>query len=404
MKNSKRITLTILALIGFITSIKLSVIYIDANFNPYALSSFCSINDLIDCDGVAKTTHSQFFGVPLAFWGLFLYFIFLFFTYVDKLQNIQIKGFKIFGFTEVFRNPESYICALGVIAFFISMVLAGISLFEIHKICILCFFTYILNLVIGLFAKPADENYLTVFKTSFLDFIDALKIKKYLIAFTVVLAVAVGILSYTTLTDVLAPQVKLEKDMKKYSSSSGDEYKISGNILGDPKAVLVVHEYTDYQCPFCFVLNTMLLRAVNELSDIKVVHHNLPLDKDCNPTLDSQMHPGSCKLAKYVIAAGMQGKYWDMNNLLFDQKEDEYTNEEILLKDAKKLGLDIEKLKTDANSKETSAMLKKEIDEAINLGIDGTPAIRINMETHVGIIPYEELKAKLIKAGAKERK
>ena len=49
-------------------------------------------------------------------------------------------------------------------------------------------------------------------------------------------------------------------------------------------------------------------------------------------------------------------------------------------------------------------MLKKEIDEAINLGIDGTPAIRINMETHVGIIPYEELKAKLIKAGAKERK
>ena len=85
MKLSKRITLSILSLIGFITSIKLAMIYIDANFNPYALSSFCSINDLIDCDGVAKTTHSQFFGIPLAFWGLFLYFVFLFFKFADKI-------------------------------------------------------------------------------------------------------------------------------------------------------------------------------------------------------------------------------------------------------------------------------------------------------------------------------
>ena len=45
----------------------------------------------------------------------------------------------------------------------------------------------------------------------------------------------------------------------------------------------------------------------------------------------------------------------------------------------------------------------KEIDDAIKIGIDGTPAIRLNMETHVGVIPYEELKAKLIKAGAVER-
>ena len=128
MKLSKRIILTILALIGFLTSVKLSLIYIDANFNPYALSSFCSINDLIDCDGVAKTSHSQFFGVPLAFWGLFLYFVFLFFTYVDKLQKVEIRGFKLLGFTEVFKHPESYICALGIIAFLISMSLACISI------------------------------------------------------------------------------------------------------------------------------------------------------------------------------------------------------------------------------------------------------------------------------------
>lgn len=401
MKITKRIILTILALVGFITSVKLTMIYIDANFNPYALSSFCSINELIDCDGVAKTGHSQFFGIPLAFWGLFLYFVFLFFTFIDKIQKIEIKGFKIFGFTEVFKHPESYISALGIIAFFISMILAFVSIFEIHKICILCFFTYILNLLIGLYAKPDNENYIEVFKTSFKDFVDAVKIKKYAIAFAILIIAAIGVLTYTTVSNVLAPQVKLQKELETYSKSDGTSYKASGNMLGDKNAALVVHEYTDYQCPFCFVLNTMTMRAVSELSNVKVVHHNLPLDMECNPSLTSQMHAGSCKLAKYAIAAGYQGKYWDMNNMLFDK---EYENEEEMLADAKKLGLNIEKLKEDAYSEKTAQELRKEIDEATNLGIDGTPAIRINMETKVGIMPYEELKEKLIKAGAKERK
>ena len=400
MKTAKRIALTILALTGFITSVKLAFIYWDANFNPYALSSFCSINELIDCDGVAKTTHSQFFGIPLALWGVFLYFILRVFTFVDKLKNFEIKGFKIFGFLEVFKNPESYICALGIIAFLISMTLAGISIFEIKKICILCFFTYILNLFIGIVAKPDSENIIQVFATSFKDFIAALKIKKYAITFVILAIAAAGVLVYTEISDILAPQVKMQKELEYYSKP-GEKYKTSGNILGEHDAKLVVHEYTDYQCPFCFVLNTMMLRAVNELKNLKVVHHNLPLDKECNPALPGQMHPGSCLMAKYAIAAGYQGKYWDMNALLFDK---EFQGEDSIVNNAKSIrGLNIEKLQKDAHSDKVMKELQKEIDEANSIGIDGVPALRINIETKIGIIPYEELKDKLIKAGAVER-
>ena len=69
----KKIIVLVLTLIGFITTIKLAIIYYNANFNPYALPSFCSVDEFIDCDGVAKTSESQFFGIPLAYWGLFLY-------------------------------------------------------------------------------------------------------------------------------------------------------------------------------------------------------------------------------------------------------------------------------------------------------------------------------------------
>lgn len=396
MSLFKRITLTILALLGFITSIKLSMIYIDVNFNPYALSSFCSVNEYIDCDGVAKTVHSQFFGIPLAFWGLFLYFVFLFFTYVDKLKNI-----KFLKFLEVFEHPQSYICALGLISFIISMLLASLSIFEIHKVCVLCFFTYFLNLLIAMVARPHDENFLIPVKTSFVDFINALKTKAYAIAFSVLVIIAVCFLTYTTVSNVLTPQVKKHNELQQYTKMKNNDFKVSGNILGDKNAKVVVHEYTDYQCPFCFVLNTMLHRAVSELSDVKVIHHNLPLDKACNKYMPGQMHEGSCLLAMYSIAAGEQGKYWDMNTMLFDK---ELKTEDEILSGAKKIGLNTEKLKKDAHSPEVAQKLQQEIELANDLGIDGTPAIQINMETHVGIEPYEDLKARLIKAGAKERK
>lgn len=401
MKLGKRIALALIAIIGFLTSIKLCMIYWDSNFNPYALSSFCSINEFIDCDGVAKTTHSQFFGVPLAFWGLFLYFVFLFFTFVDKIKTIEIKGFRIFAYFDVFKNPEVYITALGFISFAISMILFGISVFEIKKLCILCFFTYILNLLIALIARPSGENPWSVIVISFKDFLSAVKVKKYAIALGVLVVLAAGFLTYTTVSDVLAPQVKKIKELDYYSQPNG-QYSATGNILGDKDAKLVVNEYTDFQCPFCFVLNTMILRAVSELSNVKVVHHNLPLDMECNPMLKQQMHEGSCLMARYVIAAGHQGKYWDMNNLLFDK---EYQGEANLLENAKTIhGLNIDKLQQDANSPETYAELKSEIKDAIDTGIDGTPALRINMKTHVGIVPYEDLKQQLIEAGAVERK
>jgi len=271
--------------------------------------------------------------------------------------------------------------------------LAGLSIFEIKKICILCFFTYVLNLLIAVVAKPKDISFIDLFKISWSDFLSAVKIKKYAIALSAVLLVAFAILFYTSSTNVMAPQVQLKKEMKAYKST--------GNILGDENASVVVHLYTDYQCPFCFVLNTMLHRAVSELKNIKIVHHNLPLDMNCNKNLSTQMHDGSCLMAKYAIAAGKQGKFWDLNNLLFDN---DFQGEESIIKYAKTVrGLNIEKLKQDASSELVATELDKEINDAVLYGIDGTPALRINLETKVGIMPYEELKAKLIKAGAVER-
>ena len=64
--DKKKLTIQIFALIGLLISIKLACIYYVANYEKYALSSFCSINDFVDCDGAARSSVSQFWGIPLA--------------------------------------------------------------------------------------------------------------------------------------------------------------------------------------------------------------------------------------------------------------------------------------------------------------------------------------------------
>ena len=125
----KKVVIFVLAFIGFLTTIKLAVIYYDANFNPYALPSFCSVNNFIDCDGIAKTTESQFFGVPLAYWGMFFYLFVIVLLFAEKLKNI-----RLLKFLEVFKNPLDYIALLGIFSFIVSMTLLCVSLFSIEKL------------------------------------------------------------------------------------------------------------------------------------------------------------------------------------------------------------------------------------------------------------------------------
>ena len=124
--DKKNFSIQILAVLGLILTIELAIIYYNANYVRYGLASFCSINDFVDCDGAAKSNTAQFLGIPLAYWGIFFYLTILFLTFVDRLKQC-----RFLKFLEVFKNPKAYIATLGVVAFIISMGLAGISYFYI---------------------------------------------------------------------------------------------------------------------------------------------------------------------------------------------------------------------------------------------------------------------------------
>ena len=315
--------------------------------------------------------------------------------FAQKLKNV-----KLFKFMEVFKNPMDYIASLGLFAFCVSMILLCLSLFDIKKLCVLCAFTYILNLAIGCVATDfKNGGFIHSVKQSINDFLDAIKIKKYLIALIAVLAVAVGFLTYTRVTFKFAPQVKRQMEFKEFKHKK-NQYAVKGNLLGNENAKTIIYVYSDYQCPICPVHNVMVHKLAKEMKNIKIVHKNLPLDTSCNAYLQSPFHQGSCIDAQYVIAAEKQGKLWDMNEILFEKKPQ---TEDEILKLVENQGFDLEKLQEDANSLETMNQIKDEIDFAYKHGINGTPSTMINNEVYVGVKPYKEFKEWVEKNGAEKK-
>lgn len=390
--DKKNLTIQILALIGLGLAIKLAFIYQVANYDKYALSSFCSINDFIDCDGVAKTNSAQFIGIPLAWWGIFFYLVILFLTMVDKLKSI-----KFLKFLEVFKSPMDYISTLGAISFLVSMTLAGISFFGIHKLCILCVATYFLDLTIAVVASNGMfKNIVNSFKVSFLDFVEG--VKKYTKTFVILLILFTSFLAYSGITLNFVPHIKKRNEILKYRKMKVNPYRVKGNILGAENAEIVIDLYSDYVCPLCYINNIMLHKAVKEFKNIRIVHHNYPFDKECNPYINVNMHPSACFMSRGAISARKQGNYWEMASLLYENQPKKMDD---MLKLVDKLQFDKDQFLKDFESKDITAEISKELEQAEELEINATPTMIINGEKVVGVKPYYELKEILIKHGAK---
>ncbi len=393
----KPVIVAILAALGLCVTVELAVVYYNALFAVDAAPSICSVNEFIDCDGVARTNESQFFGIPLAYWGMFWYaFVFL------MLKAKELKNNPLFKFMEVFKNPLDYIAVLGLFSFIVSVILLLISLFEIKKLCLFCAIVYLINLAIALVAvKPLSEgSFFGSLKQSVTDFLDAIKIKPYAIAFTGVVIAAIALLTYTSTSLIFAPHVKSNKEFQKYKKAKIEDYLISGNQLGAKDAPVKVFVYSDFDCPVCRFLHIQLYDLAKKYNNIEFVHKNYPLDQDCNKFLPFPGHKTACMKARYAEAAMLQGKYLDMAAHLFaEQPEDEAKVLEI----AEKLGLDIEKLKKDAKSKTVAAIIEKDIKDAYAVGLSGTPAMVVGKHKKMGLNTMEEAQQWLERNGAKRK-
>lgn len=132
------------------------------------------------------------------------------------------------------------------------------------------------------------------------------------------------------------------------------------DIAGNPNGDITVVEFFDYNCGYCKRGLLDVIKLVEGDPNVRVVFKELPI-----------LSKGSEEASRVAIAAGRQGKYWDMHKALLEAKGQ--MNEANALAIATKLGLDIEKLKKDMASPEVEEEIKKSEALAKKMGVNGTP-------------------------------
>lgn len=149
------------------------------------------------------------------------------------------------------------------------------------------------------------------------------------------------------------------------------------------KAVLV--EYSDFQCPACKYFYGMVKQLEEEKGDsVQVVYRHFPL----------QQHQHAKIAAIAAEAAGRQGRFWGMHDLLFEKQEEWEKSENIqqaMVEYATLLKLDIARFMADMQAKELSGMVDRSIAEGVRQEIKGTPTFYLNGRL-VQFRSYEELK------------
>src|SRR5262249_53584424 len=149
-------------------------------------------------------------------------------------------------------------------------------------------------------------------------------------------------------------------------------------VMGNSSALVTMVEFSDYQCPFCSRANA----TVNQLE--KDYGDKLRLVMKQNP-LPFHEHAKSAALA--AMAAGLQGKYWEMHEKLFANQQ--ALDDANIAHYAEQIGLDVAKWKEAMKSPKLEQSIHKDQALAASLGATGTPAFFINGRKLVGAQPIE---------------
>ena len=157
-------------------------------------------------------------------------------------------------------------------------------------------------------------------------------------------------------------------------------------------------------CPMCSVFNMMVHKLAGDFTNLRIEHHSLPLDTDCNRYMTQEFHVGSCTMARYAEAAHMQGKFWEVNSLFFEKKP-ATESDVIRVLEESGFDLDMDKLKQDAHSKIVKDIINADIDRAVNNGQIGTPTMQMGDEFEMGIPKggYPAFKKWIIERGGKAK-
>ncbi len=145
-------------------------------------------------------------------------------------------------------------------------------------------------------------------------------------------------------------------------------------IRGDKDSKVVLVEYSDFQCPACKIFYVFLKQIEAKYgAKMELVYRNFPLSQHANAMLAAQA----------AEAAGKQGKFWEMHDMIFEGQDiwsakSNADTGKTFMSYAQSLGLNIDQFKKDLNSAEIKTKIEGDYQGGIKSEINATPTFFLN--------------------------
>ncbi len=153
------------------------------------------------------------------------------------------------------------------------------------------------------------------------------------------------------------------------------------HVRGPAGAPVTIVEYADFECPYCGQAEPALRELLAEFGDeLRYVYRHLPLP---------DVHPNAELAAEAAEAAGKQGRFWEMHDLLFAHQDALHPPD--VLEYADELDLDTGRLERELRRNEHAARIARDVESAELSNVSGTPTFFVNGHRHNGAYDLESL-------------
>lgn len=343
------------------------------------------------CEEVAASAWSSVAGVPLAAIGL-AFFVSLGF----------LLALALLGGAPLSSRPGRLALGLVALALVVDLFLLGVQAFSIGSFCSLCIWTYGANGAALVFLLPARR---VVSMRHGPDFaVERLAVRAFWLAAGLVAAAVLVINS--GLGDRAETSVDLSILGVRSAASDGlpaelplrgaglapqwrnptfrqqrvQEVSLEGiPVKGDPQAPVKIVTFSDFLCPSCRRFALAFDQYVEGPTGPHVSLHyrSYPLDSTCAAHLPRVMHPGACEVARGGICANLLGNFWEYHDAVYIAPPNNPDADDVVAI-AVASGLDEAAFRACLAEPRAEAALQSDIEEAMRLGVTGTPTIFIN--------------------------
>jgi protein-disulfide isomerase len=153
------------------------------------------------------------------------------------------------------------------------------------------------------------------------------------------------------------------------NSSSSSTANATNHVEGEGKSGVTLVEYGDYECPYCEQYYPVVKQVAADFNDqITFQFRNFPL---------TSVHPNAFAGARAAEAAGLQGKFWQMHDLLYENQSQWSTASNpssYFSQYAQQLGLNAAQFQKDYASSKVNDMINADMAAGTKLNIQGTPS------------------------------